>query len=355
MGVLLRAPPLTPAEQRRLRRLLSFYEPAGNVPESFIATPVYKADKLAGVLVFEISATTISAHVSSIRGLGQTGEALIVGPDGLMRTQSHFSTDPNVLVTPVHSDIVTKAIGGARASGTVSGYRGQQMVGLAAPFEIDGTKWAVVAVQAQDEVLAPVIAMRNAMLLVGGALLLIAAGLGLWFSRSVTKPISRLTGTMKALAEGDLEVEVKGSARHDEIGEMARTVEVFRENALKITSMTDEERRRIQERRRVERDHDDAGAAAGVRRSGRCGGQRRLQQKSGSRVPGPGAQCHCRQYQQSGRDCGSWAGGDRKSAVGAGPDRSDAPGRGRIFRAPSRSSRPIPMRWPKSSARSSGG
>ena len=40
---------------------------------------------------------------------------------------------------------------------------------------------------------------------------------------------------MKALAEGDLEVEVKGADRADEIGEMARAVEVFRENALKVT------------------------------------------------------------------------------------------------------------------------
>src|SRR3569833_2329927 len=69
-------------------------------------------------------------RVSAIRGLGQTGEAIIVGPDGLMRTQSHFSTDPNVLVTPVRSDIVTAAIGGQRASGVLN-YRGEEMVGLA--------------------------------------------------------------------------------------------------------------------------------------------------------------------------------------------------------------------------------
>src|SRR5690606_25283178 len=94
--------------------------------------------------------------------------------------------------------------------------------------------------------------LRNTMLLVGGALLLIAAGLGLLFSRSVTKPISSLTSTMKALAEGNLEVEIKGAKRTDEIGDMARTVEVFRENALKINSMTDEERK-ASEQRRVER------------------------------------------------------------------------------------------------------
>ena len=34
-------------------------------------------------------------------------------------------------------------------------------------------------------------------------LLAVVAALGLWFSRSITKPISRLTGTMEALAEGD--------------------------------------------------------------------------------------------------------------------------------------------------------
>jgi methyl-accepting chemotaxis protein len=68
----------------------------------------------------------------------------------------------------------------------------------------------------------------------------------------VTKPITSLTGTMKALAEGNLDAEIKGSARSDEIGEMARTVEVFRENALKITSMTDGERA-ASEQRRVER------------------------------------------------------------------------------------------------------
>jgi methyl-accepting chemotaxis protein/uncharacterized membrane-anchored protein YhcB (DUF1043 family) len=229
----------------------SFYRPAGNTPESFVATPVYKADRLAGVLVFEVSAKSISEKVSSIRGLGQTGEAIIVGGDGLMRTQSHFTTDPNVLVTPVRSDIVQSAIDGERASGVLD-YRGARMVSLAAPFEIDGTRWAVVAVQDESEVFAPVNDMRNWMLLVGGGLLLVAAGFGLWFSWSVTRPISRLTGTMKALAEGELDIEVTGSGRHDEIGEMARTVEVFRENALKITSMTDEERAAA-ERRGIER------------------------------------------------------------------------------------------------------
>src|SRR3569623_973764 len=113
------------------------------------------------------------------------------------------------------------------------------MIVAAAPVPAKGVTWAVAAVQTRSEVFAPIVPLRNTMLLVGGGLLVIAAAGGLLFSRSVTKPITRLTGTMKARAVGDLGVEVKGAGRAVESGEMARTVEVGRENALKITSMTD--------------------------------------------------------------------------------------------------------------------
>ncbi|MBI4920675.1 MAG: HAMP domain-containing protein, partial [Devosia nanyangense] len=229
----------------------SVYQPAGR-PEAFMAAPVYKDDKPAGVLVYELSAAVISSKIDSIRGLGQSGEAMIVGPDQLMRTQSRFSEENNVLVTSVRSDIIGAAIAGETTTGVVPELRGQRMMAMAAPVEFKGVNWAVVALETEDEVFAPVTAMRNAMVGIGGALLLIAAIGGLLFSRSVTKPITGLTGAMKALAEGDLEVEVEGGGRHDEIGEMARTVAVFRENALKVTTMTEEERAGS-ERRRVER------------------------------------------------------------------------------------------------------
>ena len=229
----------------------SVYQPAGR-PEAFMAAPVYKDDKAAGVLVFEISPAVISGKIDSIRGLGQSGEAMIVGPDQLMRTQSRFSKENDVLVTRIRSDVIGTAIGGETATGVVPELRGQRMVAMAAPVEFKGVNWAVVALETEDEVFAPVTAMRNAMLGIGGGLLLIATIAGLLFSRSVTKPITGLTEAMKALAEGNLEAEVKGGGRHDEIGEMARTVAVFRENALKVTTMTEEERAGS-ERRRVER------------------------------------------------------------------------------------------------------
>src|SRR5690554_7193202 len=96
------------------------------------------------------------------------------------------------------------------------------MMVYAGPVSVGSVTWAVAAVQPQDEVFAPVDNMRNMILLVGGALLAIAALVGYFFSRSISRPISRLTTTMEALADGDLDIEVRGADGTDELGAMAR-------------------------------------------------------------------------------------------------------------------------------------
>ncbi|HUC49603.1 MAG TPA: methyl-accepting chemotaxis protein [Xanthobacteraceae bacterium] len=77
-------------------------------------------------------------------------------------------------------------------------------------------------------------ANRNLML--QGLLLAIAlmAGLlgALIIVHRITRPIGAITATMRRLADGDASVEIPGSARLDEIGEMAAAVEVFKENAV---------------------------------------------------------------------------------------------------------------------------
>nr|BAX51369.1 methyl-accepting chemotaxis protein [Methylobacterium aquaticum] len=79
------------------------------------------------------------------------------------------------------------------------------------------------------------------LLLVGVAL---AASLGiaaaLWLARGIVRPIGQLGAAMRALAAGDLSVAVAGQERRDEIGGMARAVEVFRE-ALAAKARSDAE------------------------------------------------------------------------------------------------------------------
>nr|WP_321443140.1 nitrate- and nitrite sensing domain-containing protein [uncultured Cohaesibacter sp.] len=65
-----------------------------------------------------------------------------------------------------------------------------------------------------------------------GALLVVMVILSFVIARSITVPLMHLVDGMKHLAQNDTEIQINGGDRRDEIGHMARAIEVFRENAV---------------------------------------------------------------------------------------------------------------------------
>ncbi len=84
--------------------------------------------------------------------------------------------------------------------------------------------------------------------------------LGWMLSRAIAKPISSMTGVMNRLAGGDNAVEVLGVERRDEVGEMAKAVQTFKDAAIeKIRLEQDAESQRgSSERERAERAKEQA-------------------------------------------------------------------------------------------------
>ena len=68
--------------------------------------------------------------------------------------------------------------------------------------------------------------------------------------RRVTQPIGNITHVMRELAAGDVTIEIPGTERADEVGEMARAVEVFKRNALDRFAA---ERQTVEQRASAER------------------------------------------------------------------------------------------------------
>ena len=90
-----------------------------------------------------------------------------------------------------------------------------------------------------------------------GALLVLALAIGTF--RSVIRPLLAMTGAMGSLAGGDREVVVPALDRHDEIGGMAKAVEVFKANLIERDRLEREalaaesrERRKSEERAKIE-------------------------------------------------------------------------------------------------------
>jgi two-component system, OmpR family, sensor kinase len=63
---------------------------------------------------------------------------------------------------------------------------------------------------------------------------LLVAGAMLHVTRSISAPLVELAASMHRLAASETGIDVGGTRRHDEIGEMARAVVVFRNNAIDL-------------------------------------------------------------------------------------------------------------------------
>ena len=85
-------------------------------------------------------------------------------------------------------------------------------------------------------------------------LLAVTAGLTVLCARSITAPLAQITQVTSALAKGEIEVEVTGTRRRDEFGEMARAIQVFKDNANEARELS---ARRAEEQTIVERRSQD--------------------------------------------------------------------------------------------------
>jgi len=83
------------------------------------------------------------------------------------------------------------------------------------------------------------------MSIIGLVVALVVSAVAFLLARTITNPIVRLTGIMDKVADGQFDTNVIGTERKDEIGAMARAVEVFRENGMKVSQMTEAEAARI--------------------------------------------------------------------------------------------------------------
>jgi len=100
-----------------------------------------------------------------------------------------------------------------------------------------------------------------------------------------TKPLAKITDTMIKLVDGDLSVDIPSAERKDEIGNMARSVQVFKDNALENTRLQkiaeeaavreqqEQEEAKLRAQNEIEREHAEQEAAE----------ERRVEQEARSR------------------------------------------------------------------------
>ncbi|WP_373074061.1 methyl-accepting chemotaxis protein [Sulfurimonas sp.] len=187
------------------------YAPLNGEPAMFMSVPIIENDIVEGVIVVEIDPHKINAILNDRTGMGETGEAYLVGQDNLMRSNSYLDPENRSLVAsfknPSKGSVKTKAVQEALngQTGTEMGtnYDGESVMSSYTPFEFLDLKWAMIAEIDEHEVFEAVYDLRNNTLIMAIVFITIIITIALLLGRYISNPIA---AAVKSIMEANEQV-----------------------------------------------------------------------------------------------------------------------------------------------------
>jgi methyl-accepting chemotaxis protein len=189
-------------------------------PAAILAVPVWKLDKVVGVLAAGTSVSDVSSTITNVK-IGQTGFVFLVDEQG--KIIAHPTARDSLKSHPA-----VAALGGEPKKQVVfTEPSGKRVIAFA---EKTRYGWTLVTQQDYDEAYAPLaLANRNALILLGITVLFVIVVSYALASR-LTRPIRRLTRIADGISRGHLDTAIVEANRSDEIGSLARAIERLRES-----------------------------------------------------------------------------------------------------------------------------
>ena len=259
------------------------YTPSYEAPASFIASPIFDGDEKIGVAIFQMPLERITAVMSERSGLGETGEAYLVGQDFLMRSDTYLDPKHHSVVESyrnpaagkAETEATTRALAGKTGVLAAVNYLESDVISAYRPIKVGKLTWALVAEVDQSEAYAPIVAMnsneaahKSSLLhwtigIIAAAAILIV--LAAWkVALSISRPLQQTVGVLEAVAEGDLTQRLEIESR-DELGRMAAALNTAVTSSANTLNEVKEAAQREQQaqasqaendRRRVEKERE---------------------------------------------------------------------------------------------------
>ena len=219
----------------------SKYAPSNDAPAIFMAASVSnKEGVVIGALVYQLPISIINEIATHTTGLGKTGQTFIVGQDHLLRSDERDVKTSSILRTKITNHSVNEALKGNYGFEYAVNRKGEEIISAYSYIDFLGIRWAVLAEKTMEEFNEPIHEMRNVLFIVSSIILTVVGFIGYFLSRSIVTPMSNMTKQMLALADGDLNTEIPSRNRFDEIGDMAKAAEIFRQNSIKQMKLEEE-------------------------------------------------------------------------------------------------------------------
>lgn len=202
-------------------------------PVAFVGIPVTDAKHFFfGAIIAQLSEERIAQILNNNTGLGTTGETVLLRNDGTLLSDSLKTSAFDPLATKIDLSPIGSIEGREIVSGILNGYRDIETMAAIAKVSYGSAPWQVAAIIDHSEALEGATTMRNWILTVAMVALLAALGFAFWFARSLTRPINAAINNMHELSNGNTDFELRGETRKDEVGDIVRSIEHFRQSEI---------------------------------------------------------------------------------------------------------------------------
>jgi class 3 adenylate cyclase len=251
------------------------YEASKGEPTQYVASPIWDGQERLGIFALQLSTAAIDEVMTDKRGwirdgLGQTGEAVIIGPDYLLRTNARqYLENPDAFLARLKANgvpqekldrirtykttilqilakfpSVTAALGGKEGTVIERNVRGQGTASLVSytPLHIEGLHWAIASRMYLNEALKPVSEMQRLFSWWGAGLLLLTVIAAWLMTRQIVRPVNALVEAAQKVAAGDLTTQVEWKYR-DELGTLSDTFNSMTKSIREKTELIEQKNR----------------------------------------------------------------------------------------------------------------
>jgi PAS domain S-box-containing protein len=183
-----------------------------------ISTPIQdRQGNLVAVLVGRADLAVVSEIMWQRSGLSASEDTYLVDASSFFVTEPRFGGD-YALKQAVHTEGVEACLAHRNGVGFYENYQGVPVIG--AYRWIPARELCILTEVAQAEALVPIVALRATTLKIAAGAILAVVVLGLFYARTITRPVGQLVRGVGEIGRGNLDYRLAVRSQ-DEVGQLA--------------------------------------------------------------------------------------------------------------------------------------
>jgi methyl-accepting chemotaxis protein len=203
------------------------YAPSDGEPAAFIAEPLVNGDKVEVIVALQLGDKGMNRIMHERTGMGESGEAYLVGGDKLMRSNSYHDQIHRSIIAsftdPAKGSVDTEssraALAGETGTDLVQDYRNVSVLSAYTPVKIGNLIWGLLVEIDEAEAFAALNQLERTLGVIAVLGIIAIILIAWWITNTIRHPLTHLIDISKAIAAGNLNNDIQVKNR-DEIGQL---------------------------------------------------------------------------------------------------------------------------------------